>query len=234
MTHTLTTPKQSGGCMNLLSRIYDHSGKYMATITTERLHWLWNRYSHNNLPHLTNILQPPPWDFETKILWLVQRYITILLKKKPKIIQPNNNHYTLHPKITKFLVKSFKITHSYYPSPLTCPIQIMQYDSPHNWNIIFGSVGHAKSSRWKGIGLAHPTEHDTTLEAIHWARMAAKEDKHAITILIVNHIDWTTQQIPIATNTYIHILARSLTLYTTTPHQKGQNTINAWRHPLHQ
>ena len=45
----------------------------------------------------TNFLQPPPQNFETEILWLIQRYITILPKKKPKIIQPNNLHQTLPP-----------------------------------------------------------------------------------------------------------------------------------------
>ena len=37
--------------------------------------------------------------------------------------------------------------------------------------------------------------------------MATKEDTHTVTILIVYHDDWTTQQLPIATNADIHILA---------------------------
>ena len=172
----------------------------------ERLQWLWNQYSHNNIPHLTNFLQPPPQDFETEILWLIQRYVAILPKKKPKIIHPNNNHNTLHPDIIRLLIDSFQITHSYYSSPLTCPTKLTQYNSPHNCDIIFGSLGHAQSSRWKGIGLAYPTDHKTTLEAIHWARMAAKEDKHTATILIVNHNDWTPQQLPITNKADVHIL----------------------------
>lgn len=31
------------------------------------------------------------------------------------------------------------------------------------------------------------TDHNTTAKAIHWARMAAKEDTQTITILIINH-----------------------------------------------
>ena len=162
---------------------------------------------HNNPQHLTNFLQPPPQDFETKILWLIQQYIIILPKKKPKTIQPRNLHQTLHPEITKTLINSFKITHSYYSSPLTCPTQLTQYNSPHNRDIIFGSMGHTKSSRWTWIGLAFPTNHNTTLEAIHLARMATKEDARAITILIVNHKGWTTQQLPLAENTDIHVMA---------------------------
>ena len=113
------------------SHIYDQGGNYRAIITTKRLHWIWNPYSHNNLLHLTNFLQPPPQDFETKILWLLQRNIPILPKKKPKNIQPNNNHHTLHPEITKLLIGSFEITHSYYySSSLTCSIQLTQTTHP--------------------------------------------------------------------------------------------------------
>ena len=121
--------------------------------------------------------------------------------------QPNNLHHTLHPDITKLLIDSFKITHSYYSYPLTCPIQLTHYNSPHNRDILFGSMGHVKFSRWKGIGLAFPMDHNTTLEAIHWARMAAKEDVHTITILIVNHKNWTTQLLPLNTNVDIHTIA---------------------------
>ena len=86
-------------------------------------------------------------------------------------------------------------------------MQLTRYNSPHNWDILFGSMGHAKSSRWRGIGLAFSTDHNTTLEAIHWARMAAKEDTHTLTILIVNHKDWTTQSLPLNTHTDIDTIA---------------------------
>ena len=187
--------------------IYDQNGNHVVTLTIERIQWLWAQFSQNNPHHLTNFLQPPPQDFETEILWLIQRYITILPKKKPKIIQPRNLHQKLHPEITKTLINSFKITHSYYSSPLTCPIQLTQYHSPHNRDILFGSMGHANSSRWSGIGLAFPTDHHTTVEAIHWARIAAKEDARTITILIVNHKDWTIPQLPLTTNSDTHIMA---------------------------
>jgi hypothetical protein len=60
---------------------------------------------------------------------------------------------------------------------------------------------------WKGIGLAYPTNHNTTVEAIHWARMATKEDPNTTTILIINHKDWTSQQILLTKNTDVHIMA---------------------------
>ena len=192
---------------NSMANIHDQNGNYIATLTIERLQWLWNQFSQNNLPHLTPFLQPPPQDFETEILWLLQRYITILPKKKPKNISPTNLHHTLHPDINKVLIESFKITHTYHATPLTCPTQLTQYNSPHTRDIIFGSMGHTKSSRWKGTGLAFPKDHKSTLEAIHWARMAAKEDEHTTTILIVNYKDWTTQQLPLKDHADIHIIA---------------------------
>jgi hypothetical protein len=70
----------------------------------------------------------------------------------------------------------------------------------------FGSMGHAQFTRWKGRGLAHPTNYNATVEAIHWARMAAKEDTNTITILITNHNDWTPQQLQFNTKGDIHIL----------------------------
>jgi hypothetical protein len=64
----------------------------------------------------------------------------------------------LHDLSFLVLVKSVKVS---------CPTQITQYNSPHNRDIIFGSLGHAKSAKWTGIGLAFPTDYNTTLEAIH-------------------------------------------------------------------
>ena len=147
------------------ANVYDQNGNHISTLTTERLQRLWNQFSHNNLQHLTNFLHPSSQGFETEILWFIQEYVIILPKKKPKMIQPNNLHQTLHPKITKVVINSFKITHSYYSSPLTCPTQLTQYNSPHNRDIICGSRGHAKSSRWTGIGLAFPMDHNTALES---------------------------------------------------------------------
>jgi hypothetical protein len=140
---------------NSEANIYDQRTNYMATITTERLQWLWNQFSYDHFLQTTKILQPPSQNFETKILWLIQRYIIILPKRKPKNIQPKNMHLTIHPTITKTLIESLKFKHSYYSSPFTCPTQFTQYHSSHNGDIIFGSIGYAQTSRWKGIGLGH-------------------------------------------------------------------------------
>ena len=131
-------------------------------------------------------------------------------------------HHTIHPAIIKILIESFKITYSYYSSPLTCPIQLTQYHSPHNRDKIFGSTGQIQTFKWKGTGLAHSTDHNTTVEAIHWARMAAKEITNTTTILIINHNDWTSQQIDLTTNNDIH------TLVTIPPHTIQYNPAPEW------
>ena len=101
------------------------------------------------------------------MLSLTQRCITILLEKKTKknpIYQPTP-HHTLHIEIN-----TFTIIHSYCSFPLTCPMQLTHYNSPQNHNTL-GSMWHAPPSKWYGIGLAYPTDHNMTLEAIHWAKI---------------------------------------------------------------
>jgi hypothetical protein len=98
--------------------------------------------------------------------------------KETHPIQQPTPHIT--PEITQLLVDLFNIVHSYYSSPLTCP-----YNLPHIWDILFGSMGHAQISKQTTSMLAHPTNYNTTLEAIHWVGMEAKEDSNATTILII-------------------------------------------------
>jgi hypothetical protein len=92
--------------------------------------------------------------------------------------------------VLDLLITTFNINHSYFSSPVTCPIQFTQFYSPFSRDIIFGSLGKAFDHKWQGIGYAHP--HNTTdlQQAIHWACMAAQNDPHTITILISPDINW--------------------------------------------
>jgi hypothetical protein len=90
----------------------------------------------------------------------------------------------------EFLITSFNINHSYFSSPVTCPTQITQFYSPFSRDKIFGSLGKAFDHKWKGIGYAHPHNTTNLQQAIHWARIAAKNDPNTITILIAKDIDW--------------------------------------------
>jgi hypothetical protein len=121
-----------------------------------RLQWLWERYDQSQTHHVLHFLKPPPQNFTREILWLTQRYVTILPKIKLKKHNPNNNHQTFHPSTLQALIETHNITHLYYSSPLTCPITITPYDSPHNRDIIFRSTGLAHSSKWTCNGLNHP------------------------------------------------------------------------------
>ena len=125
---------------------------------------------------MASFLQPPLQDFATKILLLTQRYIIVLLKKKPKKCNPNSNHQTLHQFTLNILIEAYQIKQSHYSSPLTCPTQLTQYNLPHNHNVIFGSSKVPKSLKWMGFRILHPPNHTFIIEAIHWAIMATKED----------------------------------------------------------
>ena len=82
------------------------------------------------------------------------------------------------------LTTTFNITHSYYSSPTTCSTQITQFYSPHTRDKIFGSLGTALQYKWKGISYAHPHNEKTAQQAIHWTRLAAKNDQSIVTILV--------------------------------------------------
>ena len=102
-------------------------------------------------------------------------------------------------------------------------------------DIIFGSLGHAHSAKWNGTGLAFPTDHNTTTEAIHWARMTAKEDTTTTTILIINHTDWTSQTIPLNKHPDIHTIVtippHSIQYHPTPEWPNTTNTPNPHSHP---
>ena len=83
-------------------------------------------------------------------------------------------------------------------------------------------MGHAQSFRWKDIVLAYPTDYNITVEAIHWARMTAKDDTNTITILIFNHNAWTPQQFLITTKGDIY------TLITIPPHTIQYKPTPEW------
>ena len=103
-----------------------------------------------------------------------------------------------------------------------CPTKLTYHNSPHNRDILFYLLGHAQSSRWNEIGLAFPTDHNAALEAIHWARMVAKEDTQTIAILIINHANWTPQTIPLNKHPDIHIIT------TIPPHTIHYNPTPEW------
>lgn len=53
----------------------------------------------------------------------------------------------------------------------------------------------AKSSKWVGICIAHHDHQDTTMETIHWARLATTQNAHIVTILIINHKEESPSQL---------------------------------------
>ena len=150
--------------------------------------------------------------FETEIVWLYQRY---------KYRTPKNNplkysHHSIPKKLLNHIITHFNITHSYFSSPVTCSTLIQEFYSPFSRDKIFGSIGHAFSYKWKGIGYAYPHNEKEAETAIHWARLAAKNDPNTITILTIPNNKWYQNHTPHIgpfRDTYVitHIPANTIT-----------------------
>ena len=99
---------------NEITHLYENTGRYLTSIPTTRLKWLWQQYHSNT--HNRHDLVPPTQSFETEIIWLYQRY-----KNKTHIKDPlKTSHYTIPINILDTLTTTLDISQSYFSSPLTC------------------------------------------------------------------------------------------------------------------
>ena len=164
---------------NDIAHIYEETRIHLITIPIDRLKRLWKQYTQSqNRP---NGLIPPTQSFEIEIVWLYQRY----KYRTPKNDPLKYSHHYIPKILLDHITTYFNITHSYFSSPVTCSTLIQEFYSPFSRNKIFGSIGHAFSYKWKGIGYAHPHNEKEAETAIHWARLAAKNDPNTITILTI-------------------------------------------------
>ena len=119
--------------------------KYMTTKQTTILlsHWKDSHgFGHNTrhiLPTL-HISSPPPQDFATKVLLLIDCYNKTLSEHKPYNILFLHSHHSPPPPILDNLNQTFHLTHLCFSKPLTCPTNFLQYNSPYirgkkNWII---------------------------------------------------------------------------------------------------
>ena len=175
---------------NDTAHIYEETGKYLITIPIDRLKWLWkqNTQSQNRPNGLIPSIQP----FETKIVWLYQRY----KYRTPKNDPLKYLHHSIPKILLDYITTKFNITHSYFSSPVTCSTLIQEFYSPFPRNKIFGSIGHAFSYKWKGIGYAHPHNEKEAETAIHWARLVEKNDPNTITIITIPDNKWYQNHTP--------------------------------------
>lgn len=120
---------------------------------------------------------------------IFQRYVSPL-PKKPKQLHNHNSHHALPSLLIQHLQKTFNITHSYFSSPLTYNTHFKNYHSPYTRDKIFGSLGPAFETKWAGIGYAHPPDYQSTIQAIHWARLAAQQNSNNITIITLPDPHW--------------------------------------------
>ena len=145
-------------------------------------------HHHRVYGTLSKILQ---FNLSKKLKTLKQKIVMDLYKyKTPKIDPLKHAHYSLPFQITKFLINTFSITHSYFSSPTICPTTITQFHSVHPRDKIFGSKSNAFSNKWFGKGFAHPTTPHDFLQAFHWSQLATKENSQNITIIISPNTNW--------------------------------------------
>jgi hypothetical protein len=80
----------------------------------------------------------------------------------------------------------------------------------------FGSRRIAFKHKWISNGCVHPHNKENIQKAIHWARLAAKENQDTITILTIPDEEWTTNDTPYKTifdetQVIIHFLPDTIT-----------------------
>jgi hypothetical protein len=94
--------------------IYTNKGNHLITIPKSRLEWLWNQYTTNSI--ILQQLDPPKQPFETKLIWLYERYKYRIPKTDPL----KKSYYTIPTEILDQIITLFNIKTSYFSSPVTC------------------------------------------------------------------------------------------------------------------
>jgi hypothetical protein len=173
--------------------IFTNKGNHLITIPKTRLEWLWNQFNTNyNKQHQLDL---PCQAFVIEVIWLYERYKYRIPKTDPL----KKSHYTIPTEILDQLITIFNIKTSYFSLPVTCSTLVNTYYSPFQRDSIFGSRGTAFKHKWTVNGYAHPHNKENIQKAIHWARLAAKENQDIITILTIPDEEWTSNNTPYKT-----------------------------------
>ena len=104
--------------------------------------------------------------------------------------------HTLFTTIIDSRITTFNISHTYFSSPITYSTQISKFYSPFVREEVFGALETAFQYKWEWIGYTHLYNEETTQQAIHWARLAAKYDPNIITIIVMPNINWYEDPFP--------------------------------------
>jgi hypothetical protein len=182
--------------------IFTNNGNHLITIPKNRLEWLWKQYTTYSNTH--HHLDPPCQPFETEVIWLYEKYKYRIPKTDPL----KKSQYTIPTEILELIITLFNIKSSYFSSLITCSTLVNNYYSPFQRNSILGSKGTVFKHKWLDNGYAHPHNKENTQKAIHWARLAAKENQDTMTILTIPDEEWTTNDAPYKTmldNTHVII-----------------------------
>ena len=194
--------------------IFTNKRNHLITIPKNRLKWLWNQYNTNS--NAQHQLDPSYQSFETKVIWLYERYKYQIPKTNPL----KRSYYTLSIEILDQIIILFNIKTSYFSSPITCSTLINTYYSPFQRVSIFGSRGIAFKHKWFGNRYVHPYNKENIQKAILWACLAAKENHDTITTFTIPNEEWTTNNVPYKTifdDTHVIIYFLPYTITYTKP-----------------
>ena len=103
----IITTKNTIQTHNEVSHLFENTGRYLTTISTTRLKWLWQQY-HKNTANKHNLI-PPIQSFEIEIIWLYQRYNIKIYNKNPQ----KNIHNTIPINLLDTLTTS--PNHTFHP-----------------------------------------------------------------------------------------------------------------------
>lgn len=138
-------------------------------------------------------------DIATKGLWMIQRYLVDIPPKIPKTGQKPTlayQHGLFQTQLLQHIINTYNLQHSYYSSPLSCPIGITKYFNPHHRNLFFGSTRLARRHKWMGRGYAHFHNAQLATKARHWVQIAAQHTPNSPTILLIPRTDWIEMALP--------------------------------------
>eukprot|EP00959_Pyramimonas_sp_CCMP1952_P449915 9420518-Pyramimonas_sp.AAC.2 len=164
-----------------LAKCYTSTGKFVSSLTLDKLEDLWHRYNWASTAGLHDKLDPPIASFEWEIIMLLSRY-PIKKKRTTKSGSKKDNlknHWTLPTTFMSRIVHNGLRAHTeMFASPLNVHADTHTYFSKYEGDRVFGARGDAYGAKWEGRYEFNPEYVPKELEkAILWAVHSAKDSK---------------------------------------------------------
>ena len=170
-----------------VAHVHDASGRWLGSITCERLAQLRRRWEHAraNRPEVFERLQAGSFEEEVAGLLLSWRART----RKLKATELYNTYCEAPSAIVEAVRAATGADTELFASPLDVHPGMAAYYSTEERDQLFGASMGAYSCTWAGACYAHPPEAPGELEkAVRWALASAKEappDRPVLTVMLL-------------------------------------------------